>query len=854
MTPPAEQAPPAGRLAAVAGHETTVLDSGWEAAAAAPGAPSDAPELQWIPAQVPGTAAGALRAAGLWDPAAPRDLDGEDWLFRTRFACAAPEAGERLLLRLDGVATVWEASLNGERLHSSESMFERSLIDLGGRVRGENELLVRCHALSPRLAGTRRPRARWRTALVAERNLRFFRTMLLGRAPGSAPGPAVVGPWRGIALERRRGCAVGALRLAPRVEQGTGVLELRAVVEGLAGDAPAEVALELTGPTGTHAAACELGEGPGGARSVHAEVRVPGAALWWPHTHGEPVLYRVLLRVRAGGAEHEVDAGRVGFRTIARAGGEGAGGPGDGVDIHINGAPVFVRGAVWPPSDLFAPTPPEAVLRERLQTVRAAGMNMLRLPGTGAYEQAAFHDLCDELGLLVWQDLMFANFDYPFADEGFRGACEREIAAELAALAGRPSLAVVCGNSEVEQQATMMGLDPALPRDPFFYETAPAAVGAAGCDALYVPSTPCGGELPFRPDAGVANYYGVGAYRRALSDLRTSGVRFAAEALAFANVPGETLDGRPDPAISGAGTPRDVGADWDFADVRDHYLGELYGVDAGALRSDDPDRYAQLSRAITGEVMAEAFGEWRREASPCRGALVLWLKDLAAGAGWGLLDAEGRPKPALAVLRRVLAPAAVWMVDEGLGGFVVHAANDGPEPLRGELRISLYRDFEQPVGEARTDVAIAAHGSAWWNVETLLGRFADISWAYRFGPPAQDLVVAALTDAQGRTISRALRLPAGLPPVEDAGSLGLRAELLARADGARELTVHSRRLAHRVSVACEGFEPQDDLFSVEPGGSHRIILLPRTSGASGSSVRLSALNLAGRLEVAEAGN
>src|ERR1700694_5135422 len=128
--------------------------------------------------------------------------------------------------------------------------------------------------------------------------------------------------------------------------------------------------------------------------------------------------------------------------------------------------------------------------------------------------------------------------------------------------------------------------------------------------------------------------------------------------------------------------------------------------------------------------MPETFGEWRRAASTCSGALVLWLSDLLPGAGWGLIDHRGDPKAALHHLRRALAPVAVWTVDEGLGGIVVHVANDGPQALTAQLRVALYSDFERPVGEARTQLELGPHSQGEWNVETLLGHFVDASWAY----------------------------------------------------------------------------------------------------------------------------
>ncbi len=392
------------------------------------------------------------------------------------------------------------------------------------------------------------------------------------------------------------------------------------------------------------------------------------------------------------------------------------------------------------------PAPIEATLRHVLGAAARAGMNMLRVPGTGCYESDLFYDLCDELGILVWQDFMFANLDYPEQDPQFMNAVEREARDVLARLGGRPSLAVLCGGSEVAQQVAMLGLDPALAVGPLFGELLPTLVDEAKIDAAYLPSTPWGGDLPFRPGTGVAHYYGVGAYLRGLEDVRRSGVRFAAECLAFSNVP--DLDEADAVSVTSPrwkrGVPRDAGAGWDFEDVRDHYLAQLFELDPVALRWSDPERYLELSATVTGELMAEVFGEWRRPESPCGGGLVLWLTDLATGAGWGVLDDRGEPKVAYHHLRRALAPVAVWSVDEGLDGISVHVANDRPEPLSANLRVALYRGLEVPAGEVVHEFHLPAHAALSDNLERLLGRFVDAAWAYRFGPPAQDLIILSL--------------------------------------------------------------------------------------------------------------
>ncbi len=856
---------PAGRLT-VAGHRSLALEAGWELAGSQAGAhagPATIGELEWIPAQVPGTVAGALAAT----PAAAGehgDLDAEDWWFRVGFERPQLNEGEELWLCLGAVATVSETYLNGRLLVARESMFAARELEVGELLEPFNELAMCCRALAPLLEAPRRPRARWRTRL-ADGGLRFQRTMLMGRAPGFAPGPPAIGPWRGVALESRARVAVERLELRPRLQDGAGVLSVSVLIRSLGSGEILSGRVLLDGPTGHHAAALTLAAetGPRGETALGGELLVDQPALWWPHTHGEPVLYEVGLELEDRAGVVSVAAGRTGFRTLDF-------GPGDpaeeGIALRVNGAPVFARGAVWTPLDLLGMAPAVSELRETIETARAAGMNMLRIPGTASYETAAFHDLCDELGMMVWQDLMFANFDYPIADAGFRATVEAELEQLIAELAGRPSLTVVCGNSEVEQQVAMLGQDPALGRGELFGEIIPRALAAARVDGAYIPSAPCGGELPFRPDRGVANYYGVGGYRRPLEDARRSEVRFAAECLAFSNVPDERgverLGGGP-PALEGplwkAGVPRDVGADWDFEDVRDHYLGLLFGLDPVELRAGEPERYLELSRAVTGEVMAEVFGEWRRAASPCGGALVLWLRDLMPGAGWGVLDEAGRPKPVYHHLRRALAPVAVWTIDEGLGGVVAHLANDGAEPLSGTLRVAFYSGLERKVEEATTAVELAPHSQAAWNVETLIGRFADASWAYRFGPPAQDAIVLTLHsgtgagEEPGAILSQAFRFPAGRPlALEAPDTLGLVVRLLEASADEVLLAVGSARLAYGVRIHGEGFEPVDDCFSIEPGGERTVRLLACGGAQGWRGGHLTALNLRGRVPIAAA--
>ena len=809
------------------------LSERWEVVPTPPGQITEScqlADLPWRAARVPGTAAAAVGADG-------RDFDAEDWWFRCRFAAGPEWVDGQVTLVIDGIATVGEVLLNGSRVLVFESMWQRHEVDVSGLLLDRNELVIGCRALAPLLARRRRPAARWRTRVVNHGNLRWYRTMVFGRSPGFAPGPAAVGPWRPLRLVRRDIPRVSALAVRTRVEHDDGVITIAATLTGGGSRASVRVGEHRT----------ELLESADGG--VTAELRIPAPERWWPHTHGAPALHEVSVEVSG----KVLATRRVGFRVL----GYSPEIPTDGLDLSVNGVPVFVRGAVWTPPDLITMAPAESELRALLERVRDAGMNMLRVVGTAAYESPAFHDLCDELGILVWQDLMFANLDYPGDDPDFRLGAEREARQVLEGLAGRPSLAVLCGNSEVEQQPAMMGLDPSLGRGELWETVLPAIVAESGADCAYVRSTPCGGALPFHPDQGLAHYFGVSGYFRPLEDARRAEVRFASECLAFANVPDHVEVPVHHPRAKAgvqrdAGTGWDLGAGWDFDDVRDHYLAQLFGVDPTELRRFDHRRYLELSRAVSGEAMAEVMGEWRRPQSPCRGALVLWCKDMLPGSGLGILDHRGEPKVAYHHLRRVLAPVAVWTTDEGMAGIAVHVANDRGGALRARLRVSLYRDLETPVEEAARDLELAPHSSVTLGVEALIGRFVDASWAYRFGPPAQDVVIASLErgDDSTQLLSQSFRFPVRRPVVPEAPiRLGIEATGHMTAPGEAVVLISSRRLAYGIRLHTPGFTPADDAFSVEPGRARAVTLRGADPAASFNGGSITALNLAGEVKI-----
>ena len=404
-------------------------------ALAAPGEPM--PEHGWIAAPVPGTAAEALKV----DAMAPTSLHDKDVWYRARVRGAG-----RRILRFEGLATIAEVWLNGAKILESDNMFLAHDVEV--ELAGDNELLIVFRSLDKVLAG-RKGRARWRTKIVENNALRLVRTTLLGHMTGWQPPVHAVGPWRPITL----------------LEQNLGV-DLRAKLHG--DDGVLEVSLrydgEATVVVGDHSAPLMRGA---------AVVHLPKVEKWWPHTHGKPALHHVTLRTAAGA----IDLGRVGFRSL----GVDRDSDGKGFALVVNGVKIFARGACWSAADLVSLAGDRERLAPWLTLARDAHMNMVRVGGTMTYESEDFFALCDELGLLVWHDFMFANMDYPIADPAFRASVEAEAAQFLRRTRAHPSVAVLCGGSEVAQQAAMMGLPPSLWTSPLYEEVSAGRVVATRC-------------------------------------------------------------------------------------------------------------------------------------------------------------------------------------------------------------------------------------------------------------------------------------------------------------------------------------------------------------------------------------
>lgn len=803
------------------------LDNGWQLCLTEAGHWSEPPTclagVEVFDAVVPGTVAGALERVGRFDRFDPLPLNEQDAWY---FLHVAGEPSGPAILDLQGLATIAEVYWNGEKRLDSRSMFVSEALDV--QVTGDDRLAICFRALAPHLE-RRGPRARWRPQMIVPQGLRLVRTTLLGNMPGWCPSVHAVGPYRPIRLERYEPGSPRDVRIVSSLDY-EGVGHLWVSFE----------AADMTGPVELRCAGIAASMQRSNDGQWQGEVVVTDVDAWWPHTHGKPTLHSV--EIHAQGRTTVI--GRTGFRRIQVDRGV------DGADfaIQVNGVPVFCRGAVWTNADVVDLPGDRKSYEMFLRLAAEAGMNMLRVGGTMTYESDEFFTLCDEFGILVWQDFMLANFDYPANDPDFVSLVRAEAQQLLKRTSASPSLAVLCGGSEMFQQAAMLGLPQPTWASSLTDEVLPVIVAELRPNVPYIPNSPFGGSMPFSPNAGVTHYYGVGAYCRPLEDARRANVRFAAECLAFANVPEQaTLDAHlPVPAVHDprwkARVPRDRGASWDFEDVRDHYLGALYDYcDPARLRRENPARYLDLSRAVSGEVMEATFAEWRRPQSSCNGALVWTFQDLMPGPGWGVVDSTGQPKPAWYALRRAFKPVQILMSDEGTNGLYVHALNESAAPHRLVVELSCLRDGRQPVVNGRREIALEARETMTITATDLFGAFFDATYAFRFGPMSHDVTVATLRDLEtSEIVAEAFHFPGGRQAALQPG--GLTASL-SDAENGWTLTLSADRLLQSVHIDCPRILPSDNWFHLPPG-EPRHIRLSRTTGDERPAGEIRALNLA----------
>ncbi|WP_282204285.1 glycoside hydrolase family 2 protein [Kitasatospora fiedleri] len=414
-----------------------------------PDAPADL-RGRTVPAAVPGCVHTDLLAAGLLaDPYVGLNEAGQHWIGRsgwtwtTSFDLPAGDAATRRELVFHGLDTVAEVSVNGHVVGRTANMHRTHAFDVTALVTPTgNELRVHIGSVYDYTDARRAESGE----LPSTYDEPFNHVRKMAANFGWDWGPTLVtaGIWKPVELLGWSGARLESVRPAVTVDRpgqdGPATVTAHVAVRR-APDAPdAELLL-----TATVAGQRATGRVPAGSDTAELTVAVPDARLWWPIGLGGQPLYDLEVGLSSGAGTADRWSRRIGFRTAElHTAPDRAGTP---FEILVNGVHVPVRGVNWIPDDCFVSRLGRADYAAALDHAVEANVNLMRVWGGGIYEKDEFYDLCDERGLLVWQDFLFACATYS-EEEPIRGEVLAEARDNVTRLAPHPSLVLWNGNNE----------------------------------------------------------------------------------------------------------------------------------------------------------------------------------------------------------------------------------------------------------------------------------------------------------------------------------------------------------------------------------------------------------------------
>ncbi|KAK3661383.1 hypothetical protein LTR22_007590 [Elasticomyces elasticus] len=608
----------------------------------------------------------------------------KSWTYRIELPEVQSEReGTKHVLAFDGLDTFATVKINGTTILESSNMWIMHRVEVMDKLQhGKPNVLeidFKAAWLEARKIKDAHPEHKW---LGFNGDLARLGVRKAQYHWGWDWGPVLMtcGPWRPVRLETYQ-ARVEDLRVDYEVDADLKTVKgtITASVEGSSGTQVRfsavfedDVVFEGTAEVDSH-----------GQAKVEFHVSEP--KLWYPHGYGEQPLYTVKATVYSGDHELHNLSKKTGFRK-----GELIQEPdeiGKTFYFRINNVDVFCGGSDWIPADSFTPRITEAKYRKWLEMMVDGYQVMIRIWGGGIWEEDVFYDLCDELGILVWQDFMFGCGNYPAFPEILE-SIEEECVCQTKRLRHHPSLVVYAGNNEDYQVQESYNLtydyedkDPQnwlktdFPARYIYEKLLPDVVAAHSPHVPYHPGSPWSGSKPSSdPTVGDMHQWNVWhGTQEKYQIFDTLGGRFNSEfgMEAFPHI--ETIKYYvTDPSQL---YPQSHMIDFhNKADGHERRIA-TYLVENFRTRT-DLEGFILLTQLSQAEALMFGYRGWRRQWGQkrfCGGALVWQLNDCWPVTSWSIVDYFLRKKPAYYAMRRVLAPIAVAVKRAHHDWSVVHA-------------------------------------------------------------------------------------------------------------------------------------------------------------------------------------
>lgn len=643
------------------------------------------------------------------------------------------------------------------------------------------------------------------------------------------PRLVTVGPWRPIELDSWSRGRILVLQVFTReLGDRSAIIQVRLQVEL---DVPGlfDIKLSVSAISLVQESKHCL-ELKSGINELNFDLTIKDPELWWPRGEGKQNLYGLGAMLAKGDDVLDSQDTRFGIRTVELR--QQADTEGVSFQFAINGRELFMRGANWIPNDNFLPRVDHEKLARMVDAAVDVSMNMLRVWGGGIFEDDRFYELCDEKGIVIWQDFLFACSMYP-GDPAFLASVEAEARDNIRRLSNHPSLVLWCGNNEIdaawrrreenagwgwkERHSKEERAIQEKAYDDIFLDVLPRTLARENPGALYWSSSPIehdGGHAGYEGNSGDIHYWGVWHGKEPFERFDEVIPRFMSE-YGFQSFPDPWALDRFAPADqqflestvmlahqrSGTGNA-----------LIKEYMAQHYAIPRNF------DHFVLVSQILQAEGMRRAIEAHRRERQRCSGTLYWQLNDCWPAASWSSIDWKGRWKAAHYQVRRVYADVMLSAIRRG-SLVELHVVNDSTMPLEGLVQVTLYQEGRS-IGRQEQLAVTVAERSARKVLELTLADWVGTN------EMATSTIVFSLLSPDQRAEPALLQF---VPPKDYQGSRASLQTTWTREEDCLTVQVRADALVRHLVVWSKTMglvRYSDNFVSLLPGESKEIRILP----------------------------